>query len=415
VATDSATKPLPGSFWLLLGAVGASNLADGVFKVVVPLMAVTLTRDPMLVAGVSVAASLPWLVCSLPVGALVDRLDRRRVMLFANTARCLMVAVLATLGATGLLNIWGLYVCGAAIGIAEVCYDTSSQSILPQIVAAGQLQRANGQLYAVEMIANQFVGLPLGGLLMSVGALVSFGAPAALWLLAVGGLLCIRGGFRVERDEAPKRLFAEIAEGIRFLVRHRVLRTMAVMTGVANLANSAAGAVFVLFAVGATSQMGLTDSQYGLLLGAAAVGSLLGAVLAQSVIKLFGRSRALGLLLLFIAAFIGIPALTTNVWVIGSVWIVAGFGISVWNVIVVSLRQSIVPPVLLGRLNSAYRLLAWGAIPVGGTIGGVLAKVLGLRPLFAVMALVVLLPMLLLPEITEVKLKAAEQAEERQM
>ncbi|MDR2620498.1 MAG: MFS transporter [Propionibacteriaceae bacterium] len=404
--------PLPRQFWLLLVASGASNLADGVFKVVVPLLAVTLVRDPLLVAGVAVATSLPWLVCSLPVGAFVDRADRRQVMLVANIARSLVAATLATLGAVGLLNIWALYVCGVAIGIAEVFYDTSSQSILPQIVAAAQLPKANGHLYAVEMSLNSFVGPPLGGLLMGLGVLLSLGAPTALWVLAVGGLLCIRGGFRVERETAPKRLISEIAEGLRFLARHRVLRTLAVLTGVGNMANSAAYAVFVLFAVGVGSPLGLTDSQYGLLLGTSAVGSLIGAVFAAPIIERVGRSRSLGVAVLLWAGVVGIPVFTTNVWIIGAVYVIGGCGISVWNVIVVSLRQTIVPPVLLGRLNSAYRLLAWGTIPVGSAIGGVLAKLVGLRPLFAIMAVVVLLPLLLLPEITESRLRAAEAAVE---
>jgi MFS family permease len=398
---------MPSRFWILLGAAGASNLADGIFKMVVPLVAVTLTRDPMRVAGVSVAASLPWLLCSLPVGVLVDRLDRRVVMLVANVVRSLITAIIVLCGTIGFLNIWVLYVCGVAIGIAEVCYDTSSQSILPQIVATAQLQRANGHLYAAEVTLNNFVGSPLGGLLMGLGVALSFGVPAALWLLAAGGLLCIRGRFRVVRTAPPQRMFSEIAEGLRFLMHHRVLRTLAVFTGVANMGNAAASAVFVLFAVGIQSPMKLTDSQYGLLLSAGAVGSLIGAVLSDQLINWLGRSRALIFLTFFVAALIGVPALTSNVWVIGGIYVVAGCGISVWNVIVVSLRQAIVPPSLLGRLNSAYRLLAWGMIPVGSAIGGILAKMLGLRPLFAVMALLVLLPLVLLREISEDRLRAA--------
>jgi MFS family permease len=407
-----APAPLPRQFWLLLVASGASNLADGVFKIVVPLLAVALTRDPLLTAGASVATSLPWLVCSLPVGALVDRSDRRRVMLVANIARCLMAAALAVLGATGLLDIWSLYVCSVVIGVAEVFYDTSSQSILPQIVAAAQLPKANGHLYAVEMSLNSFVGPPLGGLLMGVGVLLSFSAPTALWALAVGGLLCIRGGFRVPRDTVQKRLLAEIAEGLRFLIHHRVLRTLAIMTGVANATNSAASAVFVLFAVGAMSPMGLSETGYGLLISAFAVGSLLGAMLATAVVKRIGRSRCLGMLLLFVAAIIGVPALTTNVWIIGAVYVIAGCGTAVCSVIGMSLRQTIAPAALLGRLNSAYRLLAWGTLPLGSAIGGVLAKLLGLRPVFIIMAIVALLPLLLLPEITESRLRAAEAAVE---
>jgi MFS family permease len=346
----------------------------------------------------------------LPVGALVDRLDRRIVMLVANITRCSLLAVVSVTFAVGVSSIWVLYALGLAVGVAEVFYDTSSQSILPQVVDKRILAKANGFLYGAEMTANTFIGPPIGGLLMGVSVALSFATPAALWGLAVGALLCIRGGYRAERTDKQKNLFREIGEGLSFLVHHSVLRTLALMTGVANLASSGSSTMIVLFAVGEESAMGLNESQFGLLFAVSAVGSLIGAISAQKVAKLVGRTVALCALPALVGMYLMTPFFTANVFVFAGMGIISGFAISVWNVIVVSLRQGIVPEALLGRLNSSYRLLSWGTIPLGSALGGVIAKSLGLRPVFLIFGLVVVALVALTPLISEGHISAAEAA-----
>jgi hypothetical protein len=161
------------------------------------------------------------------------------------------------------------------LGTAETVYDTCAQSILPQVVSRDRLPRANGRLIAAELTANEFVGPPLGGLLVAAGVVAAFATPAALWVAAVGALLLLRGGFAVPR-EAPTTLRADVAEGLRYLWRHRLLRTLAAMTGLFNFATNATFAVFVLYAVGPDSAMGLTEVAYGLLFATIAPGSLIG-------------------------------------------------------------------------------------------------------------------------------------------
>jgi MFS family permease len=408
-APDETRQRLPRQYWFLWCAATASNLADGMFKIIVPLVAVTLTRDPVLVAGVSVAASLPWLVFSLPIGALVDRMDRRKVMAAANTSRALLVAVLAVFAATDLVSIWALYAVALGTGIAEVFYDTSTQSILPQIVDKKLLPRANGLQYGAETVANMFAGQPLGGILMAVSVAFSLAVPAAIWGVGVGALLALRGSFRVPREDGPKTgLLADVAEGLRYLFGHGVLRTMAIMTGVSNLSSSAQGALLVLYAVGAESYLGLSDAQYGLLAIFPAVGGVLGAVLAEKVVARLGRSLCLALGVVLFSAAMAVPAVTFNIWIFGSVYAIMGFAISVWNVVVVSLRQAIVPPGLLGRLNSAYRLVAWGMIPLGSFLGGVLAKALGLLPVFVICGACCLALLALMPQVSNARIEAAE-------
>ncbi len=183
---------------------------------------------------------------------------------------------------------------------------------------------------------------------------------------------------------------SDIVEGLRFLWRTPVLRSLAAITGVYNLATSATFAVLVLYAVGPDSPMGLTDAAYGFLLTTLAAGSLIGTFVAGWIERMVGRARSLRLGVLCGAAVVGIPAVTTDPFVIGAVFVLGGISIVVVNIVTVSLRQRITPDRLLGRVNSGYRLVGWGTMPLGAALGGVLAELCGLRAVFAIMALVVL-------------------------
>ena len=398
-------------FWQLWSASTLSNLADGLVKIALPLVAVTLTDSPGLVAGVTLAVTLPWLVFALPAGALADRVDRRIAMVAANVARAAAVAVLAVAVALGLESsaaMWALYAVALLLGTAETVYDTCAQSILPQVVPRDRLPRANGRLIAAELTANEFVGPPLGGLLVAAGIAAAFATPAALWAAAVGALLLLRGGFSVPRAE-PTTLRADVAEGLRYLWRHRLLRTLAAMTGLFNFATNATFAVFVLYAVGPDSAMGLSEVGYGVLFATLAAGSLIGALLADPIIRRLGRSRSLLLGILGGVGAVGISALTTNPLVIAAVFLVGGLTNALWNVVAVSLRQRITPDRILGRINSSYRLVAWGTRPLGAAAAGLLGELLGLRAVFAIAAAVILATLFGMTQITDTAITTAEQ------
>jgi MFS family permease len=397
---EQARVPLGASYWKLWTSSGLSNLADGVFKIALPLLAIQVTQSPTLVAGLTVTATLPWLLFALTAGALADRLDRRKLMLWANLGRALLPAALVGLILMDFGSIWALYVVALMVGVAETLYDTSAQSIMPQVVHKEQLSRANGRLYALELTSNQFVGPPLGGLLVALGVVAGFGVPAALWLAAVGVLLLVPGTFRAEREQ-KSTLRSDIGEGLRFLWNQKILRTLAVMTGVFNFASSAAFAVLVLFAVGPASEMNLSEVGFGLLLTASALGSLVGSFISERVEARLGRSKSLTLTVFGCALFIGAPALTSNPYVLGPILFVGGILIVLWNVITVSLRQRITPNRLLGRLNSAYRLLAWGTMPLGAAAGGLLAQWLGLQAMFGIMGMLTLALLGMMPILTD--------------
>jgi MFS family permease len=398
------------NFHKALAASGFANLADGVFQVALPLLAVQLTRSPLLIAGVSVVARLPWLL-ALVAGALADRLDRRQTMVQVNLVRTVLLGGLALAVAADLATLAMLYAVALLLGLAETLFDTSAQSLLPAIVAREDLTMANSRLFAVELVANTFVGPPLGGLLAAAGLAVAMGAPAAAYLAGAGCLALLAGSFRATGagERGSTRLRDEIAEGARFVWRHPVLRPLAIMLGVENMAWAAVFSVLVLFAV-EPGPIGLSEAGYGVLLATIGVGSLLGTWLAVPTERRLGRVRTLVLSVFLNAAALVVPILTTSPVPVGISFAVGGVGIVLWNVVTVSLRQRITPDRLLGRMNAAYRLVGWGTMPIGAFLGGALAEWLGLRPTFLVAAAITLATLAGFRWVTEEAVARAEAA-----
>ena len=397
------------SFWTLVTASGLSNLADGVFKVALPLLAIRYTRSPALVAGVELVRTLPWLVGALPVGALVDRLDRRRTMVCANAARAGFVAVPAMAIIANGGSLWLLYVAAACTGVAEVFYDTAAQSILPALVPRSRLDRANGRLVAVELGAQELAGPPLGGALVAIAVALSFTVSAALWVVALAALLAVTGAFRPLRDGPRTTIRSDVREGFSFLMGRPLLRTMALMVGMTNLAGSATFVVFVLFAVGPESTLGLSEAHFGLLLAMLAAGGLLGGLIGERVQQRLGRARTLTLSVLGMIAYVSAPALTADIRVIAATLFTSGITIMLWNITTVSFRQRVTPDHLLGRVNSAYRLIAWGTRPLGAALGGAVGQWLGVRSVFVIMGLLTAAVLIPNRQISEQALTDAER------
>lgn len=407
---------LPSNYWRLWTASASSNLADGIFWIAFPLLAVRLTDSPALIAGVAVVGRLPWLVFVLFAGALADRQDRRRTMVSVSLLRVVISALLGLAIITGTDALWMLYLAAFVLGMGETLFDTAAQSMMPNVVAKDDLAKANGRLYAVELTMNQFIGPPVGGLLAGLAIALAFVGSALAFVFAALALATLSGAFRPVRDETRKTsIVADIREGLSYLFHHRLLRTLAIMVGIGNLASTAAFAVFVLYAVQPTG-MGLDELGYGLLLTTLAFGSLAGSLVVERIERRLGRSRLLLVSTVLLTITIAVPAVTTNAWIVGASFAISGFGIVLWNVVTVSLRQRIVPDALLGRLNASYRLLAWGSQPVGALLGGLIGEALGLPAVFLIAgvgSLVVALPMALTitdARIAEAELEGAAQA-----
>ncbi|MFI2076729.1 MFS transporter [Streptomyces triculaminicus] len=402
----------------LWAAYAVSNLADGLVVITFPLIALTLTSSPGLVAGVKWAQTLPYVLCTLLIGVLIDRVERGRLILAAHVLRVAALVLLALAVAGDAAPLPALYATAFLLGTAEIAADLCTSSVLPMVVGRDRLDTANSRLESTRSSLNEFVGPPLGGLLVAAGTTVAVLGTAGAYLVAAGALLLLfRGPYpppRAARDEPVLRsLRSELAEGLRFLWRHRLLRGVAGMVCVMAGAWSAWTAVLVLYAV-APGPMGLSGTGYGLLLTTLAVGGVLGSLAAGRVQRAIGVRNLLAVDVITSVIMLATPALTSQVWAVGAATLLGGVGSGLWNVTVVTLRQRLIPDALLGRVSSASRMIGWGGMPVGAALAGLLAQVSGPRTVFALGALACAL--LLIPFLTVLRedtLRAALAAADR--
>jgi MFS family permease len=358
-------------------------LGDGVFLAALPLLAATLSRDPLRVSLVSFAGWLPWLLFGLVSGALVDRWDRRRVMWTVDAIRAVLVGVLALAVLAGWATIALLAVIGFLLGTGQTLVDNAAQSLIPALVGRNRqrLERANSQLYGARTVGQHFVGPPAGGLLFSVAAWVPFLADALSFAASSLLVARVRGRFRAQgaADAARAGLRAEIAQGLRWLLAHRLLRALAVLVGLMNLASMAGQAIMVLFA---QEQLGLGSVGYGLLLAAHGVGGVFGSLVATRLGRHAGTATLLISAVLVRAVAWLVLGAVSDAWIAGVMLGISGITGAVFGVVGVSLRQAIVPDRLMGRVVSTFRVLGYGAVPVGAILGGAVAQALGLRAPF---------------------------------
>jgi MFS family permease len=369
----------------LFAASAVSNLGDGIVYVCGPLLAASLTRDPLLVAFTMFSRSVPWLLFGLLSGALVDRLDRRRVMGLANGSRA---SIIGTLGLAVLFDTASLpllYASFFLLGLSETFFDNASQTALPGVVTRENLEKANGRLESARIVSQDLAGPSLGGFLFGVAAAIPFLLNAGAFAAAAALVLAMRGGFRamhpdfrageVDSESGETSVLTEVRDGILWLARRRFLLTLAAITAVLGLVDEAVFAVFVLYA---QEILGLRDFGYGLLLAVGAAGGIFGGFTADTLVQRVGSARAIFLsLLLGTLSYAGI-AVTGSVALVAAMLVVNGPHLVLWNVTTLSLRQSEVSGELLGRVNGTYHFLAMVGLTSGTLFGGVVASAFGL-------------------------------------
>lgn len=394
-------------------ASAISNLGDGITLVAGPLLAATLTRDPVLVSGLMFAQQLPWLLFSLFSGALVDRLDRRLLMASVDAFRTALIGILGLAVLGGFASLPMMYIIFFLVGTAETLFANASLAIMPSVVPKERLEKANGRMFAAEMVTNQFAGGPVGGALFAVAAAVPFLVDAGTFAASAALIFTLQGRFRVPRPEGPGKttLRAEISEGVRWLARHRLLLTLAIMLGAGNLVFSAMFSVLVLFA---QEVLHLGSVGYGILLTAGGVGGFFGSLLAGRVGSWLGTGRALFLVMFIQAPAFAVIAMSGNPLVVGAMIAVDGFVAFAWNVLTYALRQTLIPENLLGRVTSVYRLIGVGSGAVGALVGGFLAKHFGLPAPFwfsaavMIVAALISLPLVNNRTVSEARRNAAD-------
>lgn len=377
-------RKLGPGFTKLFVSSGGSNLADGVVKTSVPLLAATLSRDPLVVSLVSASAFLPWLLFALPSGAFVDRVDRRSALVTAGALRALLVGGLALALLADAMSVWLLCALVFALGAIETVYESAARAMLPTLVPPDDLDVGNGRLGAAEMGGERFIGPPVAGVLFAF-------AVSSPFLLGVGGYALaaaiITGlpGTRHTRDgEVGEPLSKRIAEGLRWLRSDHTILVLTVCGGVLALTSSGAGAVLVLFAL---EILDLGATGFGVLLAVAAVGGVAGSLLAARAVATWGRRRSLlGSLVLGGSAFAGLGLVSEPVSAAGF-YVVGSATVAVWNTVTMSVRQTLIPGELFGRVLGAYRVVVYGAVAAGAAAGGLLARTTTLRAPFLLAAL----------------------------
>lgn len=379
--TAPAAARLGRPFWGLCGAALASSIGDGAVLVGFPLLTSTLTRDPRLLAGVAIAQRLPWLVLSLFTGVLADRVDRRRLVGVVETLRMITVVLLGVAVVAHFHPLAVIYLAAFTLGSFETAFTAASGALIPELVERPALGRANGYLYAAQMSGEGVLGPALGGLLAAVALALPFLIDGATFAVSAAVLLVAlpaRSGSAAPRL-ATASVLSGAAEGLRWFLGHRAVLLVAGFIACLALCQTAVMAVLVLWA---ERYLHASRAGYGGLISVAAVGVVSAAVVTGKVLHRFRPAP----LLLLAGGLAGLTYIvlgtTTSVVVAAAALLVEGAAVSMGNVVSAAVRQTLIPPELLGRVGNAMRTFIFGAMPVGALAGGLLASAVGLRTTF---------------------------------
>jgi MFS family permease len=375
-------EPLGRRFTAHLTATGMANLGDGIVQTGVPLYALTLTRSPSQIALLTAAVWLPWLLLGLAAGVVVDRRDRKHTQVVALAARVLLLGVAVWLAVTGDMTMTVLTVIVLLYGVTDVFVDLAGSALVPDLVPRSRLEAANGRTLAAQQVMASFVGGPVAGGMLALGAGWVFGLPAGLGVLALLLIATRIPGTYKHAATQKRSALAEVREGVGFLVRHPVLRPLLVAGSVMNMASTGYFAVFVLWMVGPGSRVGLEPAHYPLLLAVLAVGAVLGSVAAEPLGRRIPEVRLLLGCWTLDALLMVVPVLVPTVPAIGATLFLLGFLNTNGNVISQSMRQRMVAPGMLGRVGGASRTLGYGLMPLGAVLGGLVAEQWGLPAVF---------------------------------
>lgn len=380
VDTDITNRipQLGASFGKLWAAGTSSALGSGLVAVATPLLIASQTRNPLIVSGATAAAMVPWLLFALPAGVFVDRLDRRRLMIWVDWVRVVVLAVLGVSILAGRVNLPLLYAALIIVSTGEILMRSASSALLPVIVPRERLERANGWLTGGVTVTRDMISGPLGGLLFVAGASLPFLANAVTYAASALFVTLITGHYRspsADSSAPPRKVRADVATGLKWLLQQRLLRTMAILIGLLNVTLTAALSILVLLA---KERLHLGSVGYGLLFTAMAVGGLIGAALGDRLIKLVTATWTIRIGLLVESCFHLVLATSTSAYAVGGAFLAFGVHGSLWMIVSSSLRQRLTPDDMMGRAGSSYLFVSAGGNCIGAVLGGVLATAFGL-------------------------------------
>lgn len=378
MAAVSALPPLwrNRDFMLLWSGQVVSTVGSAASATVFPLLVLALTDSPAAAGLAGALYSLPYLLFSVPVGALIDRWDRKRVMVLCDIGRAIVLGSIAVAMAFNVLTIWQLYITQFLEGTLFVFFNIAQVAALPRVVAKAQLPQASAQNEAAFGLAG-IIGPSVGAFLyQSVSRAIPFIADSVTYAASVASLFFIRTEFQAQRSPAVRKLRSEIMEGLGWLWRQPLIRYMAFLTGGINLVFGANGLILIVLA----KRLGASDAIVGILFSVGAVGGIIGSLAGGWIQKRFSFGQAIiGVIWLIIVSF-ALYAAAPNVVTLGFVAALLALTIPIYNVVQFSYRLALIPDELQGRVNSVFRLIAFGFLPLGAGLSGALLERLGPLP-----------------------------------
>jgi MFS family permease len=364
--------------WLWAQAT-ITNLGDGMLLAAGPLLVTTITREPFAVAASVFLQHLPWVLFGIPAGAIIDRVDRRRLTIGVNVLRGAVLLALTASILTGTIDLWIIFLTVFLLGTAEAFTDNASSALVATHVPKEHLGVANSRMSGTGILGNQLLGPPLGAILFGVGMAIPFGVDAICVLL--GAVLVSRIATTVAPVVPPERrhIRHEIADGARWLWHHPPIRALALTIFSFNVTF---GMTYGLYVLLAKERLGLDDLGYGLLLTVAAIGGIAGSVAYPTLERRFSLATLMraGLLLETVTHLIF--AVTTLPIVAAATMLLFGVHETIWGTTSTTVRQRTVPSSFLGRVTSVYMLGLFGGLVIGSIIGGAVAQRFGITAPF---------------------------------
>lgn len=352
-----------------------SNLSDGILIAAAPLLAISLTDSTVLISAIGAMVMLPWLLFAIPIGAIVDRIDRRFILAGANATRSAVVGVLALLIATDQVTIYWLLIASFVIGMCEVAADTTAQSLIPQILEEKNFEKGNSRLQISETVIQGFVGAPLSGFIYAIAIALPFFINSIG--LAVASLLALSIPIKylqdVRTDDVEKektKFVADMKFGIKYLFNEKVLRRLVVTTALIGVCYSMGTATMVLFII---KELELPKQLFGVILTIQGIGAITGAFMAPRLSKKFSRSKVMTFGITSSSMVLLLQGFSPNIYIFVALATFGGFAVSQWNILLMATYQTVIPNELYGRIHGTRRTLVWGMMPIGSLMGGVLA------------------------------------------
>ncbi len=372
---EKAKDGLGAAFNRLFSAFALIKLSDGLIAAASPLLALQLTRDPFLIALTGALYMLPWLLFAIPVGTLLDRIDRRVALSVTAMVRASVASLLCASIFFDFINIGLLYFVIFVVGICDVVSDTGLQSLIPTVLPHSKLERGNSRMQAAETVLNGFIGTPLGSVLFTLMAALPFlfnsvGFFVAALVIAAIPRDMIAVSVLAKRERSA--FVSEMRAGIRYLINDKKLLRLVLTTAAMGMCFTLSNATQALFLV---EELGVAEAAFGSVLLAGGFGAVAGAFFASRVSKRWGRGTALATGITITTVFDLLQGFVPDVFAFMAAMAVGGFGVSLWNILLMSLYHTLIPNEIFGRIHGTRRTLVWGLMPIGALIGGNLAKI----------------------------------------